>query len=354
MAINQAIIRIRRGLKDELQIDKLLPGELAMATDAPIMWFCWSPGEVEQVPTSENITEVIEEIIQKYLEDNPVTGVSEIYMRVSGGYIQYSSDNKKWNNVIAISEITGSKGDPGLNGVGIVAISQASGNPNGGRNTLKITTSDGEVREFYTYNGTNGKDGDRGVPGPAGVGIESVIPTKVSTADNGTSEITVTLTNGNTSKFNVKNGSKGSTGATGAAGSAGKDGVSASHSWNGTVLTVTSASGTSSADLKGDKGDPGSDATVPDWAKASTKPTYTKTEVGLGNVDNVKQYSASNPPPYPVTSVNGMTGVVNLTPVTIGAVSAGKQITVIGIDESGTEHTWTFYGVEQGLFPEPE
>lgn len=40
------------------------------------------------------------------------------------------------------------------------------------------------------------------------------------------------------------------------------------------------------------------DPTVPDWAKKSTKPSYTKSEVGLGNVDNVKQYSASNPPPY--------------------------------------------------------
>ena len=30
--------------------------------------------------------------------------------------------------------------------------------------------------------------------------------------------------------------------------------------------------------------------------------------VGLGNVDNVQQYSASNPPPYPVTSVNNTTG----------------------------------------------
>lgn len=34
--------------------------------------------------------------------------------------------------------------------------------------------------------------------------------------------------------------------------------------------------------------------------------------VGLGNVDNVKQYSASNPPPYPVTSVNGQTGDVTV------------------------------------------
>lgn len=39
------------------------------------------------------------------------------------------------------------------------------------------------------------------------------------------------------------------------------------------------------------------DPTVPAWAKASTKPTYTKSEVGLGNVDDIKQYSASNPPP---------------------------------------------------------
>ena len=35
-----------------------------------------------------------------------------------------------------------------------------------------------------------------------------------------------------------------------------------------------------------------------------------KSDVGLGNVDNVQQYSASNPPPYPVTSVNGQTGSV--------------------------------------------
>lgn len=35
-----------------------------------------------------------------------------------------------------------------------------------------------------------------------------------------------------------------------------------------------------------------------------------KTDIGLGNVENVAQYSASNPPPYPVTSVNGMTGDV--------------------------------------------
>ena len=37
-----------------------------------------------------------------------------------------------------------------------------------------------------------------------------------------------------------------------------------------------------------------------------------KTDIGLGNVSNVAQYSASNPPPYPVTSVNGQTGDVTV------------------------------------------
>ena len=51
------------------------------------------------------------------------------------------------------------------------------------------------------------------------------------------------------------------------------------------------------------------------------KQTVTKSDVGLGNVDNVKQYSATNPPPYPVTSVNGKTGAVKLTAEDVGASS---------------------------------
>ena len=40
--------------------------------------------------------------------------------------------------------------------------------------------------------------------------------------------------------------------------------------------------------------------------------TRAKGDVGLSNVDNVKQYSVDNPPPYPVTSVNGQTGAVEI------------------------------------------
>ena len=45
--------------------------------------------------------------------------------------------------------------------------------------------------------------------------------------------------------------------------------------------------------------------------------TLGKSDVGLGNVDNVKQYSASNPPPYPVTSVNGKIGAVTVSVPTV-------------------------------------
>lgn len=47
----------------------------------------------------------------------------------------------------------------------------------------------------------------------------------------------------------------------------------------------------------------------------------TKADVGLGNVENERQYSAQNPPPYPVTSVNGSTGAVSLDAADVGARS---------------------------------
>ena len=38
-----------------------------------------------------------------------------------------------------------------------------------------------------------------------------------------------------------------------------------------------------------------------------------KADIGLENVANVLQYSTNNPPPYPVTSVNGQTGAVMIS-----------------------------------------
>lgn len=63
-----------------------------------------------------------------------------------------------------------------------------------------------------------------------------------------------------------------------------------------------------------------------------------RTNLGLGNVankdlsnvDNVRQYSAQNPPPYPVTSVNGQTGAVYLEAVTDLPITAtaGSGVTI--------------------------
>ena len=55
-----------------------------------------------------------------------------------------------------------------------------------------------------------------------------------------------------------------------------------------------------------------------------------KSDIGLGNVDNVKQYSATNPPPYPVTSVNGRTGAVTVHEVpSVTTADNGKFLRVV-------------------------
>jgi hypothetical protein len=56
------------------------------------------------------------------------------------------------------------------------------------------------------------------------------------------------------------------------------------------------------------------------WAKASTKPSYTKSEIGLGNVDNTADANksvnyATTAGNGGVTSVNGSTGAVTITGV---------------------------------------
>lgn len=53
-----------------------------------------------------------------------------------------------------------------------------------------------------------------------------------------------------------------------------------------------------------------------------------KTDIGLGNVDNVQQYSASNPPPYPVTSVNGQTGAVTVPTAAVPVFGSEVALTI--------------------------
>ena len=52
---------------------------------------------------------------------------------------------------------------------------------------------------------------------------------------------------------------------------------------------------------------------------------FTAADVGLGNVANERQYSAQNPPPYPVTSVAGKTGAVDLLPSDVGLGNVANE-----------------------------
>ncbi len=61
--------------------------------------------------------------------------------------------------------------------------------------------------------------------GGQGIGVQSIEQTTTSEDDSGTNEVTVTLTNGETSTFKVKNGSKGSKGDTGPQGPQGEQGI---------------------------------------------------------------------------------------------------------------------------------
>lgn len=53
-------------------------------------------------------------------------------------------------------------------------------------------------------------------------------------------------------------------------------------------------------------------------SNTSNPHSVTKSQVGLGNVADERQYSADNPPPYPVSSVNGQTGAVVLNKSNVG------------------------------------
>lgn len=84
----------------------------------------------------------------------------------------------------------------------------------------RITITD--VNGTQTIDVMDGSAGQNGAKGADGVGIQAIEQTTTSTADGGNNIFTVTLTNGKTATFTVKNGSKGAAGSAGANGTAGK------------------------------------------------------------------------------------------------------------------------------------
>lgn len=182
-----------------------------------------------------------------------VAGEVDIYMRVNDGMIQYSSDGKKWEDLIAIAELKGEKGNPGKDGspgkdgesVSIRSISESA--ESGGENI--VTFDDGS-----TLTVKNGKKGERGADGAKG--------DKGDTGAQGEPG---------------KKGDKGDPGAQGAKGDKGADGTTPTIGTNGNWYIGDTDTGKPSrgekgekgergdkgdTGAKGDKGDPGSDASI--------------------------------------------------------------------------------------------
>ena len=136
-------------------------------------------------------------------------------------------------------------GEPGEDGVGIASIQQTTtSTADSGNNVFTVTLTNGTTARFNVRNGSKGSTGEAGSPsnpganGNDGIGIASIKQTTTSSVDGGNNVFTVTLTNGATATFTVKNGSKGSAGADG---KAGEDGVTPEFSI-GTVTTLSAGS----------------------------------------------------------------------------------------------------------------
>lgn len=71
-----------------------------------------------------------------------------------------------------------------------------------------------------------------------------------------------------------------------------------------------------------DKSDLASDVQTSLGKADSALQSVSKSDVGLGNVANERQYSSANPPPYPVTSVNGKTGAVTVPSVNVPSTTS--------------------------------
>ncbi len=209
----------------------------------------------------------------------------------------------------------GKDGEKGADGVGITSIDVTPSTEDGGTNTITVNLSNGTEKTFNVKNGSkgstgadgaNGKDGLPGAKGEDGTSITSVKQTTTSTSDGGTNVITVSLSDGTSSTFQVKNGTKGSAGSNGTNGTNGK---------NGTSITSVTQTTTSSSDggtnvIKVSLSD-GTSSTfqVKNGSKGSTGPAGTTTYTGLSSLPKLNTTNTTSQSTY---SGETITGTINL------------------------------------------
>lgn len=146
----------------------------------------------------------------------------------------YAGTEEEW-----LESLRGPEGQQGI---------QGKPGPQGAPGTVSFEELTEE--QLAMLRGPEGQQGVPGTDGQDGVGIQSVEQTTTSAEDDGTNVVTVTKTDGTTSTFYVRNGSRGSTGP---AGSDGQDGVSplvsVSEITGGHRVSIQDADGTRSFDV---------------------------------------------------------------------------------------------------------
>ena len=184
-----------------------------------------------------------------------------IKMRVSGGYIQYSTDNgKTWDNLIAVADLKGDPGKDGQDGYSpTVTVTQTA-------TGATITATDKTGTTTATIR--NGAEGAQGAPGTPGADGHSPV---VTASKSG--KVTTIKVDGK-AIATINDGTDGANGKDGSPGAAGQDGYSpeASVSKSGTTTTITikDKSGTTTASVKdgangkdGAAGSPGANGITP-------------------------------------------------------------------------------------------
>ena len=128
-------------------------------------------------------------------------------LKITNGKIQLMCGNEAVGTAI---NLPSGGGTGGVNGTTFYPSVSADG--------VISWTNDGSLDNPTPVNikgpqGNNGYDGVDGKDGKDGISVQSVVQTTISTEDGGENVITVTLSDGTSSTFKVKNGSKGSDGS---------------------------------------------------------------------------------------------------------------------------------------------
>lgn len=170
---------------------------------------------------------------------------------------------------------------------------------------------DGDI----AISGGSGEQGPQGEKGEDGVGVQSVVQTTTSNADGGSNIVTVTLTDGSTSTFTVKNGSKGSqgekgdTGETGPQGPQGEQGIQGVQGIQGPKGDTGATGAQGPKGDKGDKGDTGANGTNgKDGDDGDDGATFTPSVDSAGNLSWSNNKGLANPPTVNIKGPKGDKG----------------------------------------------